>query len=145
MLAQFVTRPLLKMQQSSLAVVNNPVMQAVYTGATDETGAPQLAQRILQARLRTVIGRISDSADNLNEVSIQTAATVEQAAKGVLTQQSETDQVATAMHQMTATVQEVARNAEQAASASSHAKDEVDNGHKVMKEIIDSTNRAYRL
>jgi len=140
MFAQFVTRPLVKMQASSQSVVNNPVMQAVYTGVIDETGAPQLALRILQARLRTVIGRISDSADNLNEVSTQTAATVEQAAKGVLTQQSETNQVATAMHQMTATVQEVARNAEQAASASYHAKNEVDNGHQVMKGIIDSTN-----
>ena len=140
MLAQFITRPLAKMQQTAHGVVNNPVMQAVFTGAIDETGAPQLALRILQARLRTVIGRISDSADNLNEVSVQTAATVEQSAKGVLTQQSETNQVATAMHQMTATVQEVARNAEQAASASYSAKKEVENGHTVMNEIIESTN-----
>ena len=139
-LAQLVTRPLTQMQAEAHTIVNNPVMQAVYTGAIDETGASQLSIRMLKAQLRTVIGRISDSADNLNEVSMQTATTVEQAAQGVRTQQSETEQVATAMNEMAATVQEVARSAEQAANASNNAKTEADNGHLVMSEIIDSIN-----
>ena len=139
-LAQIIARPITKMQQAAHAVINNPVMQAVYTGECGEAGASQLALRMLNARLRTVIGRISDSADNLNQVSIQTAATAEQATLGTQTQQSETTQVATAMHQMTATVQEVARNAEEAANASFSAKTEANNGHEVMTEIINSTN-----
>jgi len=140
MLTRIATQPLNKLQEEAHKVINNPVMQSVYTGAIDETGSSQLATRMLQARLRTVIGRIADSADNLNEVSIQTASTVEQSAKGIMTQQSETDQVATAMNQMTATVQEVARNAEQAANASYNAKTEADNGQQVMSEIISSIN-----
>ncbi len=144
LLTRFITRPLAKLQESAHAIVNNPVMQAVYSGAVDETGASQLAMRMLQARLRTVIGRITDSADNLNELSIQTATTVEQAAQGVKTQQSETDQVATAMNEMAATVHEVARNAEEAANASQHAKAKADNGHQVMSEIIDSINTLAR-
>ncbi|EGH49469.1 methyl-accepting chemotaxis protein, partial [Pseudomonas syringae pv. pisi str. 1704B] len=43
----------------------------------------------------------------------------EQTSAGVNSQKVETDQVATAMHQMSATVHEVARNAEQASVAAS--------------------------
>ena len=138
--AQLITRPLSKVQAMAHTVVNNPVMQAVFIGESGELGAAQLTIRMLQARLRTVIGRLADSADNLHEVAEKTASTVEQAAQGVMTQQSETDQVATAMNEMTATVQEVARNAEQAARASCDAKTEADNGHRVMNEIIGSIN-----
>lgn len=139
-LAKFTFKPLNQLQMASHKVIHNPIMQAVYSGRRDETGAALLANRILSARLRTVIGRVADSADNLNEVSTQTASTVEQSARGIITQQSETDQVATAMNEMAATVQEVAHSAEQAASASYNAKSEVDNGKRVMNEIITHTN-----
>lgn len=139
-LARVTMQPLIKLQKEALKVVSNPLMQHVYTGVTDETGAPRLAIRMLQAKLRTVIGRIADSAGNLNEVSVQTESTVKQATKGVMAQQSETDQVATAMNEMTATVQEVARNAEQAADATLSAKVEANNGKQVMDEIIGSIN-----
>jgi len=51
-------------------------------------------------------------------------------------QQSETDQVATAMNEMTSTFQEVARNAEQAAEASKHARAQASDGALVATEAI---------
>ncbi len=138
--AQVITRPLKKLQQEAQEVINNPLMQKIYTDAVTETGSPELAIRLLQAKLRTVMGRIGDSAENLSEVSIQTSTTVEQATKRVVAQQLETDQAATAMHEMAAAVQEVARNAEQAADATHNAKIEANNGKQVMSEIISSIN-----
>jgi len=140
MVAKLISRPLVRMQATASTVVNNPITQAIYTNETNETGALQLAIRMLQARLRTVVGRITDSAHNLNDVALKTSSTMKQATQGIMTQQAETDQVSTAMNEMIATVQEVARSAEQAARASHDAKTEADNGHQVMNEIICSIN-----
>jgi len=137
---QVMTRPFEILQQEAKKVVNNPLMQKVYTGTVDETGASRFALYILQAKLRTVLGRIDDSTDHLHTVSKQTAETMEQATMGAMTQQSETDQVATAMNEMAAAVHEVAQNAEQAANATQNAKIEVNNGQQVMSEIISSIN-----
>jgi methyl-accepting chemotaxis protein len=55
---------------------------------------------------------------------------------GVQRQQSETEQVATAMNEMTATVQEVARSANDAANASRTADEQSQTGRKLVKETI---------
>jgi methyl-accepting chemotaxis protein len=59
----------------------------------------------------------------------------------VNSQKIETDQVATAMHEMTATVQEVARNAEQASRAAADADGQARAGDKVVAEAIAQIER----
>jgi methyl-accepting chemotaxis protein len=59
-------------------------------------------------------------------------------ARNVERQRSETDQVATAINQMTATVQEVASNATNAAASANSA----DNNAKVGKEVVAATSDA---
>ncbi|MFP3700540.1 chemotaxis protein, partial [Burkholderia sp. SIMBA_013] len=65
----------------------------------------------------------------------------EQTSAGVNSQKIETDQVATAMHEMTATVQEVARNAEQASQAAADADGQARAGDKVVAEAIAQIER----
>ena len=65
----------------------------------------------------------------------------EQTSAGVNSQKIETDQVATAMHEMTATVQEVARNAEEASQAAAAADGEAREGDKVVNEAIAQIER----
>ena len=60
----------------------------------------------------------------------------EQTSAGVNSQKVETDQVATAMHEMTATVQEVARNAEEASEAAVAADQQAREGDRVVNEAI---------
>jgi len=57
-----------------------------------------------------------------------------------LRQQTETDLVATAINEMSATVQEVATNASDAETAAQNAKTESLNGTKVVMDTIDSIN-----
>jgi len=71
--------------------------------------------------------KVSAAADNLSVITEQTT-------RGVMQQQSEGDQVATAINEMTATVHEVARNTTEAASASRTADEEAANGAKVVEE-----------
>ncbi|HBZ98411.1 MAG TPA: methyl-accepting chemotaxis protein, partial [Pseudomonas sp.] len=69
------------------------------------------------------------AADQLSAVTAQTSA-------GVQTQRVETEQVATAMHEMAATVQEVARNAEQASIAARQADQQARQGDRVVQDAV---------
>ncbi|WP_370874667.1 methyl-accepting chemotaxis protein [Pseudomonas sp. FP215] len=76
--------------------------------------------------LQTGIEQLASSAHSLSSVTEQTTAEVSN-------QKDETEQVATAMNQMTATVHDVARNAEQAAQAAQTADAKVDSGQQVVR------------
>ncbi|WP_426189482.1 methyl-accepting chemotaxis protein [Pseudomonas sp. NFXW11] len=92
--------------------------------------------------LQAGIEQLASSAQSLSSVTEQTNAEVS-------TQREETEQVATAMNQMTATVHDVARNAEQAAEAAQAADDKVESGQQVVRlsmqrieQLADSATRA---
>ena len=119
-------------------VVDNPLMQLVYTGATDEIGAMQLAIKMQASELRAVIGRISDSGLQLKSSAESLASTIEQTNIRVHEQQSQTDQVATVMHEMSATVQEVACNAAYAADSTAEAQQSTVQGRQVVNDTIGS-------
>ncbi|WP_114416357.1 methyl-accepting chemotaxis protein [Marinospirillum perlucidum] len=72
---------------------------------------------------------VSAAAEELSTVTQQSARTVQQ-------QSQETDQVATAMNEMTATVQEVASNATSAASAASQANHQTQLGQGRLQETM---------
>jgi len=132
--AWWMGRPLARLASQARAVVNNPIMQWVYTGRRDELGQIELTSTMLAARLRTVLGRIGEAADGVAQAVEQTAASMLQTGRGVALQQNETDQVATAMNEMAATVQEVARNASQAAEATVAADHQARDGSRVVEE-----------
>jgi methyl-accepting chemotaxis protein len=75
--------------------------------------------------------QLSAAAHELNAIHQDTSA-------GIARQNSETDQVATAMNEMTMTVEEVARHAGDAASASASARDAADTGKSVVSANRDS-------
>jgi methyl-accepting chemotaxis protein len=65
----------------------------------------------------------------------------DEVSQGVQQQQSQTDQVATAMNEMTATVQEVARHAEEAAGAATNADSQAADGNRVVSATIAAINK----
>ncbi|WP_425338584.1 methyl-accepting chemotaxis protein [Pseudomonas batumici] len=91
--------------------------------------------------LRDLISGIRDGVTQIASAAEELSAVTEQTSTGVNSQKIETDQVATAMHEMTATVQEVARNAEQASQAAAAADGEAREGDKVVGEAIAQIER----
>ncbi|EGH48272.1 histidine kinase, HAMP region: chemotaxis sensory transducer, partial [Pseudomonas syringae pv. pisi str. 1704B] len=87
------------------------------------------------------MGGIRDSVVQIASAAEELSAVTEQTSAGVNSQKVETDQVATAMHEMSATVAEVARNAEQASQAASNADREARDGDKVVGEAIAQIER----
>ncbi|WP_409519811.1 methyl-accepting chemotaxis protein [Pseudomonas sp. J452] len=79
----------------------------------------------------TSVQKVSDSSEHTADIAIRTN-------EGVQRQMAEIDQVATAVHEMTATAQDVARNATQAAEAANHADRSANDG----KNIVQKTSAA---
>ncbi|RLU04257.1 methyl-accepting chemotaxis protein [Pseudomonas prosekii] len=107
----------------------------------DELGQLQRAMQSMTLGLRELIGGISDGVTQIASAAEELSAVTEQTSAGVNNQKIETDQVATAMHEMTATVQEVARNAEEASEAAVAADQQAREGDKVVGEAIAQIER----
>lgn len=86
-------------------------------------------QTIFTRNLMSIANNIAESSNHLSMVTEETRG-------GVNNQLAESEQVATAMNEMTATVTEIARNAGDAASASQKADEETANGREVVSQSI---------
>jgi len=140
-LASVLARPLVHAAGRSKRVADSSVAQLVYTGRADETGQLELTTRMLEARLRTMIGRVREAAHELGGTTQQTARSMEQTRESVRQQQNETDQVAVALNEMSATSQEVARNTAAAANAASQADSEAKAGRKVVNQAVETIDQ----
>ncbi len=92
------------------------------------------ARKNVATLVHTLIGGVAQL-----ETATQNMTTVsKEAVEGVLTQQSETSQVATAMNEMAASVQEVARTAASTAESARNADNEAQAGRRVVTETMDA-------
>lgn len=119
-------------------VFDNSLMSKIYTGRDDEFGQIELALKMRDSQINAVVGRLSDTTVSLSDLAKVTATTSGQTNQGVSTQQDEIRQVATAMTEMTATVQEVANNAAQAAESTEVGLKASAAGKQVVDATIDS-------
>ena len=88
-----------------------------------------------------VIREVIESSGEVKNAAEQLTVISEQNKQGVIQQQSDSEQVATAMNEMSATVQEVARYAVEAAAASKSADDEADKSKQIVREAIDGIKK----
>ncbi|QXI40042.1 methyl-accepting chemotaxis protein [Pseudomonas xantholysinigenes] len=103
----------------------------------DELGRLALAANTLRDFLADTVGRLKDNADELENASGKLRGVASDMAHGTQDQFQRTDQVATAMHEMSATAQEVARHAADAARAADEADHSAQVGEQVMQQTID--------
>lgn len=113
----WLAAPIKKITQLTNNVYNNPLAQCVMTESMDETGAVELSIRMMNARLRTVVGRVEDSIDTLADVMRHTNESIAQTTAGIEQQNQESDMLATAANQMSSTAHDVASNTAQTSEA----------------------------
>ncbi|WP_085582402.1 MULTISPECIES: methyl-accepting chemotaxis protein [unclassified Pseudomonas] len=90
--------------------------------------------RVMTRTLRTLIGAITQTSEQLRGAVAQVAQVVEETAARASQQREMTDLVATAVHEMGLTVQEIARNASGAAEASQVAQAEAHQASGIVGE-----------
>ncbi|WP_213661728.1 methyl-accepting chemotaxis protein [Stutzerimonas stutzeri] len=104
----------------------------------DELGRLAVAANTLRDFLADTFNNLQQSTANLDSASGELNAISTLMAQGASEQFSRTDQVATAMHEMSATSQEVARHAGDAAHAADAADHAAQQGEAVMQSTIHS-------
>src|SRR5690606_41176539 len=85
----FGGRPLDVITKEAREVVDNPLMQLVYTGRTDELGQLQLALKMCRSQLRAVVSRVLDSSHLAECVAERSSEVGTQASRNIETQQQQ--------------------------------------------------------
>ena len=136
-----ITRPLRETLVVVERIASGDLTQDLHVTRRDELGVLQQGIARMGVTLRELIGGIRDGVTQIASAAEELSAVTEETSAGVNSQKVETDQVATAMHEMTATVQEVARNAEEASQAAAAADGEAREGDKVVAQAIEQIER----
>jgi len=110
--------------------------ERVDTGRADELGRLAVAANVLRDFLADTFARLQRSTSDLDNASGELNAIAALMGQGTREQFSRTDQVATAMQEMSATSQEVARHAAEAARAADTADHSAQQGESMMRSTI---------
>ncbi|NOZ36635.1 MAG: methyl-accepting chemotaxis protein [Gammaproteobacteria bacterium] len=112
----------------------------------DESGRDEIAMLAMafnkfSEKVRKTVAQVAGSTSRLTSAAEELDTITRETTAGVLQQQSETEQVATAMNEMTATVQEVARHASEAVNLAQSANQESVNGKNIVAETTSVINK----
>ena len=135
-----IARPLRQMvvMLDDIAQGEGDLTRRLEVDRADELGQIAKGFNTFLAKLQTMIGQVVTSVQKVSDSSEYTADIAIRTNQGVQKQLAEIELVATAVHEMTATAQDVARNATHAAEAANHADQAANEG----KRIVQSTSEA---
>ncbi|KTG16207.1 MULTISPECIES: PAS domain-containing methyl-accepting chemotaxis protein [unclassified Guyparkeria] len=116
----------------------HPLAVASYTNETGWLGRLKVAIKSEQARMVTVLTRIEDASRRVNHQSGVGLDHSTQAKDEIARQQTETEQVAAAMHEMSTTISEVSRHVQRTADKSGRSAELVDAGRELSARTRES-------
>lgn len=138
-LSNAITVSLNKVVSRAKEIANGNLSTPDYTASgKDELADLSVAINNMNNNLRGLISSVGSSSDEMAAAANQLLTVSDKTSKGMENQHHETDQVATAMNEMSATVQEVANNASEAAISAGQADQEAAEGHAVVTQTVDS-------
>ena len=135
-----IARPLKQMvaMLNDIAQGEGDLTRRLSSDRADELGAIASGFNTFLIKLQAMITQVVSSVQKVSDSSEHTADIAIRTNQGVHKQMVEIDQVATAVHEMTATAQDVARNATQAAQAASHADQAASQGMRIVRDTSTS-------
>lgn len=125
-------------ETSSQLAAGNLTVHSQYD-SHDELGDIADAFNTICDKFRTVVKELSDTTVQLAAAAEETSVITGESSVRIKQQQSETEQVATAMTEMTATVQDVARNAAEAEQSALQADSLTNDGRTVAGQALNAT------
>lgn len=134
-------QPLQQIVTIAKGIAGGNLHQNIVAENNDEVGELFMSMKLMQARLQTVIGKLTDISNDVTQDAVMLSSSSTKTLDMMNQQQVETELVATAMNEMTATVSEVARNTEEAALAAGEANDNSANGKMVVGKVRDSISQ----
>ena len=135
-ITRIIVAPLRSVIATAQRIASGDLSGTVKVTRKDEIGQLMQAMQQMGAGLSGMVSGLQAGIEQLASSAHSLSAVTEQTNLEVSTQKEETEQVATAMNQMTATVHDVARNAEEAAQAAQTADSKVDSGQAVVRQSM---------
>ncbi len=141
LMGRSVTKPIGTMKSTMERIESNSdLRERVALKSNDEIGSTGHAFNRMMDRVRDLITQVGISTHELENVAKQMSGITDATRSGVQRQRDETDQLATAINQMAATSQEVARNASDAATATAQTDDEANRGSDLSRMAVTRIN-----
>ena len=139
LLIRFILSQLNQLKDVMLHVERSGDLSArAAANSRDEVGQMAGAFNAMQAGYQRVVGTVAQAASRLDEGARRLAGSMEQVRSGMLGQQSETDQAATAINEMSTTVHHIAQHAADTRDQSTEA----DRLSGVGQQVVGRTSQA---
>ena len=136
----YLLLPVTQLSKEANELCGSSIAQSVYGGSTNEIGKIRTALHFKDSLRDTVLWRIKEATDLVNQscdaLTQATSSTLEQ----IHQLNMELDQVATAMHEMVATVGEVASNSSVTAGATKDSEEVILSGKDLLLKAGNSIN-----
>ena len=141
MLIKSITTPIAVALHAAETIAQGNLTQPIKVDGTGEAGRLLQAMKTMQDKLRDTLQRISGSATQLASAAEELNAVTDESARGLVQQNNEIEQAATAVNEMTSAVEEVARNATSTSEASRNATASAGDGRDLVLETVGAIER----
>ncbi|RIA35706.1 methyl-accepting chemotaxis protein [Ectopseudomonas oleovorans] len=139
-----VAAPIAAAVVSAQRVAEGDLTVQIDSARQDEAGQLLRALGSMQGSLRRTLQEIAGAADQLASAAEELSAVTDESTRGLVRQNDEIQQAATAVNEMTAAVEEVARNAVSTSEASRGANQEAEGGRDRAREAAQAVNGMVR-
>ncbi len=140
MYTRSITRPVSQSLAIAERIAKNDLTEVIEVQGHDELARLMQAMKVMQEGLRSTLSLISDSSTQLASTSEEMHAVTEDANKGMQRQSNEVEMAATAVTEMSAAVEEVARNAAAASEAATRSNSAAVAGRAKVDETVRAIN-----
>ncbi|MDQ1363793.1 MAG: methyl-accepting chemotaxis protein, partial [Pseudomonadota bacterium] len=139
-----ISRAVAELGQATEQLASGNLTARAASQGTDELAQIAQAFNRMSERFHGTIQQLTGASMQLAAAAEETSCITKETNANIGKQQSETEQVATAMNEMNATVREVARNAGDAASAARNADEEALAGKQIVSQTIATIGNLAR-
>jgi methyl-accepting chemotaxis protein len=140
----FFSNSLVKGVRKAIVTASGDLTAKIEVDSKDEIGELLEAMNSMRGRLLDMVARMSDITAQLSTASEEMSTVTRQTSNSLLDQRSETEMVATAIHEMSATAKEVAANIAHTATAASEANEQTIGGSRVVNQSIEQINQLAK-
>ncbi len=136
MVQRMIVAPAKNLVSDLARLADGDFTQEISVGSDDEIGQIAGNAARIQKDMGQLVERLNKSVYTLSASAEEMAHVTDQSNQAMMQQRAETEQVATAMNEMSATVREVAQHAQLAADSAGQANEEVNTGQGVVNDSI---------
>ena len=141
-ISRVISRPIATAVVSAQRIAQGDLTQTIVSTGRDEAGQLLSALNDMQTSLKGTIQQIASASDQLASAAEELTAVTETGSRGLVRQNDEIQQAATAVTEMTSAVEEVARNAVSTSEASRSTSEEATVGRNKARDAVTAINSA---